>query len=156
MMRRCFELARAAVAAGSHPFGALLARGSAVLMEAHNTVALDGVTGHAELNLVRRALADLGREALGDCTLYASTEPCAMCAGAVYWARIPRVVFGCSVQALASVAHGSLDLSCRDVFAHGERDTEVIGPVLEDKALEVHRQFWPRPATELGRPDAGG
>lgn len=51
LMRRCFDLARQAVAAGSHPFGALLARGGEVVMEARNTVAADGVTGHAELNL---------------------------------------------------------------------------------------------------------
>lgn len=151
-MRRCFELARAAVAAGSHPFGALLARGDEMLMEARNTVAVDGVTGHAELNLVRRALAELGRDALGACTLYTSTEPCAMCAGAIYWARIPRVVFGCSVAGLHSVTRGTLCLPCREVFAHGDRAVEVRGPVLEGEALAVHRAFWPQREPD----DAGG
>jgi tRNA(Arg) A34 adenosine deaminase TadA len=59
LMRRCFELARQAVSAGSHPFGALLARGPEVLLEARNTVAEDGATGHAEFNLVRRALRQM-------------------------------------------------------------------------------------------------
>jgi tRNA(Arg) A34 adenosine deaminase TadA len=144
MIRRCFELAREAVAAGSHPFGALLARGDRVLLEARNTVSEDGVTGHAELNLVRHAIADPGRDALSDCTLYTSTEPCAMCAGAIYWARIPRVVFGCSVEALHSATAGTLRLPCRQVFAHGDRPVEVRGPVLEPEALEVHRAFWTR------------
>lgn len=142
MIWRCLELAREAAAAGSHPFGAVLARGDAVVLEGRNTVADDGVTGHAELNLVREAIARLGRDALADCTLYASTEPCAMCAGAIYWARIPRVVFGCSVHGLAEVTDGSLELPCREVFAHGAREVEVVGPVLEDEALEVHRGFW--------------
>ena len=146
LMRRCFELAREAVAAGSHPFGALLARGDEVVLESHNTVAEDGVTGHAELNLVRRAIASLGRDALADCTLYTSTEPCAMCAGAIYWARISRVVFGCSVEGLHSVTEGTLRLPCRTVFAHGDRQVEVVGPSLADEAVEVHREFWPHRA----------
>jgi tRNA(Arg) A34 adenosine deaminase TadA len=144
MIRRCIELSRDAVADGNHPFGALLARGGEVVMEARNTVGADGVTGHAELNLVRRALAELGREALAECTLYTSTEPCAMCAGAIYWARIPVVAFACSVEGLAAVTGGSLALPCREVFAHGDREIEVRGPVLEDEALEVHRSFWPK------------
>jgi len=142
LIRRCIELSREAVAAGNHPFGALVARGDEVVMEACNTVAVDGVTGHAELNLVRRALVELGREALADCTLYTSTEPCAMCAGAIYWARIPTVVFGCSVDGLATVTDGSLELPCREVFAHGDRKVDVRGPMLEDEALAVHRSFW--------------
>jgi tRNA(Arg) A34 adenosine deaminase TadA len=143
LMRRCFELAREAVAAGNHPFGALLTRHDEVVLEGRNTVAEDGVTGHAELNLVREAIAAFGRNALADCTLYTSTEPCAMCAGAIYWARIPRIVFGCSVEGLHSVTDGTLRLPCRQVFAHGDREVEVVGPVLADEAVEVHREFWP-------------
>lgn len=143
LMRRCFELAREAVSAGSHPFGALLATGVEVVLEARNTVAANGVTGHAELNVVRQAISTLGRDALADCSLYTSTEPCAMCAGAIYWARIPRVVFGCSVEGLHSITEGTLRLPCREVFAHGDRRIEVVGPLLADQALQVHREFWP-------------
>lgn len=143
LMRRCFELAREAVSAGSHPFGALLATGVEVVLEARNTVAANGVTGHAELNVVRQAISTLGRDALADCSLYTSTEPCAMCAGAIYWARIPRVVFGCSVEGLHSITEGTLRLPCREVFAHGDRQIEVVGPLLADQALQVHREFWP-------------
>jgi tRNA(Arg) A34 adenosine deaminase TadA len=142
LVRRCIELARQAVAAGSHPFGALLARGDEVLLEAHNTVATGGPTAHAELNLVRQALAELGRDALLDCCLYTSTEPCAMCAGAIYWARIPRVVFACSVEGLHRITDGTLRLPCREVFASGGRAVEVCGPILEQESLEVHRAFW--------------
>lgn len=59
-------------------------------------------------------------------------------------ARIPVVVFGCSISGLASVADGSLALSWLEVFAHGDREFEVRGPVLHDEALAVHRAFWPR------------
>jgi tRNA(Arg) A34 adenosine deaminase TadA len=143
LMRRCFALAREAEDAGSHPFGALLARGAEIVLAGRNTVAEGGPTAHAELDLVRRALATLGRDALSDVTLVTSTEPCAMCAGAIYWARIPRVVFGCSVERLASVTGGSLALPCREVFARGDRPIEVVGPVLENEAIAIHRAFWP-------------
>jgi tRNA(Arg) A34 adenosine deaminase TadA len=66
-----------------------------------------------------------------------------MCAGAIYWARVPRVVFGCSVEGLHSVTEGTLRLPCREVFAHGDRQVEVVGPLLADQALQVHREFWP-------------
>jgi tRNA(Arg) A34 adenosine deaminase TadA len=143
MMRRCFELAREAVEAGSHPFGALLERGGEIVLEGRNSVAADGPTAHAELNLIRHSLTDLGRDVVAGCTLYTSTEPCAMCAGAIYWSRIPRVVFGCSVGALHEITNGTLRLECRDVFGHGERTVDVAGPFLENEAIEVHREFWP-------------
>jgi tRNA(Arg) A34 adenosine deaminase TadA len=142
-MRRCFDLARSAVARGSHPFGALLAKNGEVVLEARNTVADDGSVGHAELNLVRNATATLGREALTECSLYTSTEPCAMCAGAIYWARIPRLVFGCSVEGLHSITEGTLTLPCRTVFSSGDRTIEIVGPILEDEAIAVHQEFWP-------------
>jgi tRNA(Arg) A34 adenosine deaminase TadA len=143
LMRRCFELAREAVQAGNHPFGALLECDGEVVLEGRNTVAADGPTAHAELNLIREALANLGRDRLAECTLYTSTEPCAMCAGAIYWSRVRRVVFGCSVGALHEITDGTLRLECREVFGHGARPVEVIGPILEDEAIEVHREFWP-------------
>jgi tRNA(Arg) A34 adenosine deaminase TadA len=143
LMRRCFELARQAVAAGNHPFGALLAIDGDVVLEGRNTAGADGPTAHAELNLVRDALATLGRNRVAECTLYTSTEPCAMCAGAIYWSRIQRVVFGCSVDALHEVTDGTLRLPCRTVFDHGDRRVEVVVPIVEEEAVAVHREFWP-------------
>jgi len=142
-MRRCFELAREAVRQGHHPFGALLAIDGEVVLEGRNTVGFGGPTAHAELNLVREALTALGRDRVAECTLYTSTEPCAMCAGAIYWSRVQRVVFGCSVEALHAITDGTLRLECRTVFDHGDRDVEVDGPLLEEEAVAVHREFWP-------------
>ena len=80
--------------------------------------------------------------ALERATLYTSTEPCVMCCGAIYWSRIPRVVFGCSAVELGVVAGGSLVMPSRQVFASGTRRVEVVGPVLETEALAVHRAYW--------------
>ena len=147
-LRRAFDLARAARSAGNHPFGALLVGADGtVLAEAANTVNDAGdPTGHAETNLVRAAAAvdpALRRTA----TLYTSTEPCAMCAGAIYWAGIGRVVYGLPEQRLADLtgddpANPTLDLPCRRVFAAGRGATEVVGPLLEDEARAVHEGFW--------------
>ncbi len=142
-LKRAIELSRQAVAHGNHPFGALLVRDGEIVMEAENTVESEvDITGHAELNLVRQAFHELGKEVVQECTLYTSTEPCAMCTGAIYWAGIPRVVFACSEKRLGEIADGSLSLPCREVFARGVRPVEVAGPILENEAAEEHKLYW--------------
>jgi len=148
-MRRALSLARLARDHGNHPFGALLAGPDGrVLLEAENTVvtAADR-TGHAEINLVRQACLSLDAEALAAATLYTSTEPCAMCAGAIYWAGVSRVVFGLREGELRALtgddpANPTLALPCREVFARGQRAVDVIGPVIEDEARAIHQGYW--------------
>jgi tRNA(Arg) A34 adenosine deaminase TadA len=146
-LRRAIELARVARAGGNHPFGALIvAADGSLLAESGNSVAADGPTGHAESNAVR-AVAHVGAATLAGATLYTSTEPCAMCAGAIYWAGIGRVVYALGEGALRGMtrddpANPTLDLPCREVFARGQRSTIVEGPSLEDEAGEVHGGFW--------------
>lgn len=142
------ELARRSRDNGNHPFGALLvdARGEVVL-EAENTVLTErDCTNHAELNLVRAASSRLDESTLRGCTLFASTEPCAMCAGAIYWSGIGRVVFSLSGAALSAMVESGegaeLALPCRDVFARGGRAIEVSGPHLEKEGRAVHEGFW--------------
>ena len=149
-LRRCFELAREARDAGNHPFGALLVGPDGrVLAEARNTLVVGrDPTGHAETNLVR--LAGTLDVDLATTTLYTSTEPCAMCAGAIHWAGIGRVVYGLSEVELLELtgpgnpANPTMALPCRDVFAHGERGRPIVvdGPALEDEGRQVHEGFW--------------
>lgn len=134
---------------GNHPFGAILVGpGGDILLEAENTVVTSGdITAHAETNLVRAASGRFSPEFLAGCSLYASTEPCPMCAGAIFWSNIRRVVYGLSEERLyALVGEGTseavLHLGCRAVFAHGLREIEVVGPLLEDEAEGVHQGFW--------------
>jgi tRNA(adenine34) deaminase len=94
-MSRALELARLAAARGEVPVGAVIVRDGVILGEGHNlTVTEADPTTHAEVVAIRRAAAALGDWRLLDCTLYVTLEPCAMCAGAIVLARIPRVVFG--------------------------------------------------------------
>lgn len=93
-MARALELARAGAAVDEVPVGAVIVRDGQVLGEAHNlTVSEADPTTHAEVVAIRRAAAALGDWRLLDTTLYVTLEPCAMCAGAIVLARIPRVVY---------------------------------------------------------------
>lgn len=149
LMRRTFELARRARDDGNHPFGALLADADGrVLLEAGNTVISEAdCTGHAETNLVRLACRELADEVLAAATLVTSTEPCAMCAGAIYWAGVSSVVFGLRESELRTMTgsdarNSTLAMPCREIFVRGQRPVEVIGPLLEDEARAVHEGFW--------------
>ena len=94
-MRRALDEARAALAAGEIPIGAVVVCRGRVISRAHNlTETLCDVTAHAEMQAITAAANTLGGKYLTDCTLYVTVEPCAMCAGAIGWAQLSRVVYG--------------------------------------------------------------
>ena len=104
-------------------------------------------TAHAERLIASRAARAYCLEFLARCTLYTSAEPCAMRAGAIYWAGTGRVVYGQSEKALkqqtgAHEENPTLDLPCGLVFAAGQWPTEVLGPLLEDEAARLQADFW--------------
>lgn len=142
-IRRAVEIAAAAREHGNEPFGALLVRNGEVILEAENTqITETDLTGHAETNLVRKGWKEPGPEILAECTLYTSTEPCAMCCGAIYWAGIRRVVFGCPAEKLYEMISGGLHTPAAEIFARGERKVAVTGPVLEEESFRVHEGYW--------------
>lgn len=146
-LERAVELAWTARKRGDHPFGALLVTPDGTVIEAMNSVVTQtDPTGHAETNLVR-LLGRLTPAELAGSTLYTSTEPCAMCAGAIYWSGVGRMVFALAGEALNAMVPEedgipALRLASRDVFAHGGRVIEVVGPVALTSATEVHHGFW--------------
>jgi tRNA(Arg) A34 adenosine deaminase TadA len=132
---------------GHHPFAAIVvgADGS-VIAEAMNASSSDR-TAHAEMNALRQASKRYGPLELAGATLYSNAEPCAMCAGGTYWSGIGRVVYGMSEASLLDLTgsdpeNPTLSLPCREVFARGQRPTEVIGPLREDEARRAHEGFW--------------
>jgi len=149
-LRHAIALAAASKGRGKHPFAALIVDDrDAVLAEAGNAFGWpDGdATGHAELIAVREASQRFPPERLAQATLYSSAEPCAMCAGAVYWAGLRRVVYALSEARLriltgAHPENPTLALPCREVFARGQRAIVVVGPLLEDEAAAPHLGFW--------------
>ena len=143
------ELAQQARDNGNHPFGALLVDADGnVVVESENTVVTGrDCTGHAETNVMRVASERFDSELLQGCTLYTSTEPCPMCAGAIFWGNVRRVVFALSEEELRSIAGGNpenalLLIPCREVFARGDHEVEVSGPYLQEQARRVHEGFW--------------
>jgi len=148
-LRTAISIAQFARDHGNHPFGAILVdENNQVLLQAENTVVIESdCTGHAETNLMRLASQHFSPEKLSTCTLYTSTEPCAMCAGAIHWGNVRRVVFALSEIELYEMIGPSpehLLLPCTEVFARSQRPVEVIGPSLElnAEARAVHEGFW--------------
>jgi tRNA(Arg) A34 adenosine deaminase TadA len=150
LLRRAIELAREARDDGRHPFGALIVneRGQTIVSARNNAVRPKGdPTQHAEMLACGEAARLLPEAELAKCTLYTSTEPCAMCAGAIYWTGIGRVVFALAEAGLLRYTgshreNPTLDLPCREVFARGQKHIAVAGPLLEEEAGKVHEGFW--------------
>ncbi|WP_130912842.1 nucleoside deaminase [Pseudomonas sp. Sample_9] len=150
LLRQTIALSQASKQRGRHPFAALVAdRDGKVIAEAgNNSMPPEGdPTQHAELVAVAAAAKRLSPAELEACTLYTSAEPCCMCAGAVYWTGVGRVVYALSEHALLGLTgdhpeNPTFSLPCREVFARGQRTVSVFGPMLEAEAAEPHKGFW--------------
>lgn len=139
-MRVAIEASRAALRAGNFPYGAALVSASGELLHVaqNNQVTSGDCTGHAETVLIREVCASKGASVLEGATVYASGEPCAMCAGALFWAKVAQVVFGARNPAIMRVGGPpTLALNSASVLAAGSHTVVVSGPVLEDEALAV-------------------
>ena len=149
-LRRTFVLAEDARRVGGAPYGALVADASGNVVAEHgNTSSIDGgdPTDHAEMVTVRAAWRVLGDDGMKAATLYASTEPCTMCAGGTFWSGTGRVVYGMSNTRLFRFTddnpkNAAYALPCRDILLHGYRPITVIGPLLEDEAAQAHQGYW--------------
>jgi tRNA(Arg) A34 adenosine deaminase TadA len=146
-LRHANRIAQQAIEQGHHPFGAILVAPDqeTVLLEQGN---LDTVN-HAEATLIRTAYTCFEPEYLWDCTLYSTAEPCVMCAGTLYWANIGRLVYGISERRLLEltgnhVQNPTLDIPCRYVFEHGQKQIQVWGAIAEVEAeiASLHQGFW--------------
>ncbi len=147
-LRRAIALAQSSRDEGQRPFGALVVLDAEVLADSGRRPSGGrDATAHCEIRIVRAVAQQHPPAALARATLYASAEPCAMCAGAVYWSGIGRVVFGLSEAKLRALTgnhpeNPTLSLPCRELFGRGQRTIEVIGPLLEHEAAIPHREYW--------------
>jgi tRNA(Arg) A34 adenosine deaminase TadA len=148
-LRQAIALADRARERGNRPFGALIVDADGtVIAEASNANGESGdCTAHAELSAIRLASPRHTREQLAGATLYSSAEPCVMCAGAIFWSAIGRVVYGIDAVRLRVFRGERMDqkdaeLSCRDVFGASSHAIECIGPALIEEASASHRGGW--------------
>ena len=137
-MDLALEEARQAAREGEIPVGAVLVRKGQVVARAHNRREQDrDATAHAELLAIRRACEKLGRWRLTDCTLYVTLEPCPMCAGAIWNARIGRLVYG-AWDSAAGACGSQFNLPVHPSLNHR---TEVTAGIREKESREILRDF---------------
>lgn len=145
-MALAIEEARKGLRAGERPFGAVVVRGDEIVAQNYSVVeSAADPTSHAEILAVRAATRHLKRPSLKGCTLYASCEPCPMCAGAIFACRIERLVVGVSSQTLANIARWpSRSYSVEELSKQMSVKIEIMRGVLEDEAKQVLGEYkWP-------------
>jgi tRNA(adenine34) deaminase len=143
-MQVAIDASVTAMKAGDMPFGAVLAsaEGQGLLVARNNQITSGDCTGHAEMVLVREAARRLGAQSLQGATVYASGEPCAMCSGAMFWAKISRVVYAASTQDIMdALGPPLLPVTCTQVLSQAQPAVQVQGPLLGHEAVKVLRTF---------------
>ena len=133
-LREAIRLSRDRMRTGAGPFGAVVARDGAIVSRGWNRVtAASDPTAHAEVVAIRRACTRLSSFSLAGCTLYTSCEPCPMCLGAAYWARVDRLVFAASRLDAAAAGFDDARIYDEIGLAHGARSLPT-NQALRDEA----------------------
>ncbi len=132
-MKKALQEAEAAYKKGEVPIGAVIVIHDQIIARAHNlTETLNDVTAHAEMQAITAAANYLGGKYLIDCTLYVTLEPCQMCAGALYWSQISRVVYGARDE----------QRGCIEMKTKLHPKTAMTGGILETEASDLLKQFF--------------
>ena len=133
-MQRALDEARMAFKEGEIPIGAVVVCRDRIIARAHNlTETLTDVTAHAEMQVITAAANMLGGKYLTDCTLYVTVEPCVMCAGAIGWAQIPRIVYGCKDEKRGYELYAPRAMHPRST---------TVGGILEEECRQLMRDFF--------------
>lgn len=154
-MRRALVLAQDSLDHDWHPFSAVLVKDGLILAEYQNQNAVThDVTKHAETGLISAFSPKIDRATLAQCTLYASSEPCTMCCGAIRFAGIGRVVYGVTeAQFVKYIGAPEVPdvLNCRETLARTAPGIQVLGPLYEAEGLIIHAAYWPKHPFPPGR-----
>lgn len=133
-MREALKEAKKAFEQGEVPIGAVIVCNQQIIAKAHNlTETLNDVTAHAEMQAITAAANAIGGKYLKDCTIYVTLEPCPMCAGALYWSQIGKIVFG------ASDKKGGFKQISEDLI---HKKTEIIYGILENECIQLMKDFF--------------
>ena len=133
-MRMALAEAERALAEDEIPIGAVVVCKDRIIARAHNlTETLCDVTAHAEMQAITMAANELGGKYLTDCTLYVTVEPCTMCAGAIGWAQLPRIVYGCRDEKRGYQLYAPRALHPK---------AQVTAGILEDECRQLMQDFF--------------
>ncbi len=142
-MKRAIELSRLAVEHGNEPFGAVLVKDDEIVFENENQIYTEhDPTFHAEAGLIRRFCKETGITDLSDYTLYSSCEPCYMCAGALFWVRIGRLVYGATDKDMCELFGVEGGDCVKTVFAATGHTAEVVEGCLREESLAVLADYF--------------
>jgi len=132
-MRKALQEAEIAFDKGEIPIGAVIVIDNKIIARAHNlTELLNDVTAHAEMQAITSAANFLGGKYLINCTLYVTLEPCQMCAGALYWSQISKIVYGASDE----------ERGCLNLKTKLHPKTKIVGGVMEEEASKLLKRFF--------------
>ncbi len=136
-----FELAKQAKGLGDGPFGALVVdENDQIIARAGNTTnSENSVTYHAEINAIQQAEYNRGKGKLKGCTLISSAEPCPMCASAIVWSGLSKVVYGVSISAMEEIGIKQIDIPSSAILEKSDHEIQVNGPLFEEEALLVFK-----------------
>lgn len=132
-MKRALQEAEMAYEKGEVPIGAVIVINNQIIARAHNlTETLNDVTAHAEMQAITAAANFLGGKYLTDCTLYVTIEPCQMCAGALFWSQISKIVYGARDEQRGCIALGTK--------IHPK--TTMVGGIMAEEASQLLKRFF--------------
>lgn len=132
-MKKALQEAQIAFEKGEVPVGAVVVIDNRIIARAHNlTETLNDVTAHAEMQAITAAANFLGGKYLHNCTLYVTLEPCQMCAGALYWSQIPKIVYGTKDE----------ERGCSKLGTKLHPKTKMIGGLLEEETATLLKRFF--------------
>jgi tRNA(Arg) A34 adenosine deaminase TadA len=141
-IRRANELTIIAKENGEDPFGAVLVKDNEIVYETHDgCIEFCDPTYHAEKRLISEYCRKHKVISLESYTLYSSTEPCSMCAGAIHWAKISRLVFGIRQEKLNKKSNGMKKFSAKEILIRCYCPIEVEGPVLEEECMKTFEGY---------------
>jgi guanine deaminase len=145
-MARAIQLSLESMRSGrGGPFGAVIVRDGAIIAEGSNQVtSRNDPTAHAEVLAIRKACAKTGRFELADCELYTSCEPCPMCLGAIYWARLARIYFANTAADAAQIGFDDSFIYAQLKVPHAERTIPAV-QMMRDEALAAFRAWAEKP-----------
>lgn len=127
---------------GDAPYGAVIVKDNQIVAKAHNTVRRDNdPSAHAEMNVIRQMTNKINSPSLAGYTLYATAEPCPMCATACIWAGIDEIIIGASIQELISCNQSQINLACEEIIAKGPKDIKVTKGVMQQQCLALFDSY---------------
>ena len=144
-MRLALAQAQMALEKSQSPFGALISRGSEIIVATHNHVLAEGdPTAHAEVEAIRQASAALHTIDLAGCTIYTTTEPCPMCFSAIHWAHLDRIVYGASIADAQAIGFRELAISNEMMKQLGQSPVLITAHVLAQPCAAMFEEYRKR------------